>query len=276
MKFVFEKEKLTELMRDFYTLTKIRLVIFDSDFNRVAAYPENECDLCRRIKDNVQGKLLCAKSDKEAFERCLRGQNSFEIYKCHAGLIEAVSPLKMNDIVIGYIMFGQIIEKSDKKNKKDEITEYLSEYTDGDMSQAENLFSSLVSKSDTQISAAAKIMESCACYLCVSELVKVDEGELIFHLDNYINNNIAGDLSVAELCRRFGISKNRLYSISNSIYGMGIANYIRKKKVALAGKHLAAGCSVADAAEKAGFYDYNYFSKIFKRETGLLPSKYKG
>lgn len=275
MKFVFEKEKLTELMRDFYTLTGIRLVLFDSDFNRVAAYPENECEFCRRIKESENGRLLCAKSDKEAFERCLRGQNSSEIYKCHAGLIEAVSPLKMNDIVIGYIMFGQIVEKSDKKNKKDKITEYVADYTGNDLAMAESLFASLVSKSDKQISAAAKIMESCACYLCVSELVKLDEGELIFHLDNFINNNISGDLTVSALCRRFGISKNRLYSISNSIYGMGIANYIRKKKVGLAGQYLKQGYSVADAAEKAGFSDYNYFSKIFKRETGVLPSKYK-
>lgn len=275
MNFVFEKEKLTELMRDFFTLTKIRLVIFDSDFNKVAAYPENECEFCCRIKENDKGKLLCAKSDKEAFERCLRKQNSFDIYRCHAGLIEAVSPLRMNDIVIGYIMFGQIIEKSDKKVRKDEITEYLSEYTKNDISEAERLFSALVSKSDNQINAAAKIMESCACYLCVSELVKVDEGELIFHLDTYINNNIAGDLSVVHLCRKFGISKNRLYTISNSIYGTGIANYIRKKKVGLAGQYLKQGDSVADAAEKSGFSDYNYFSKIFKRETGVLPSKFK-
>ncbi len=275
MKFVFEKEKLIQLMRDFYTLTKIRLVVFDSDFNKVAAYPENECEFCSRIKESEKGRLLCAKSDKEAFERCHRDQNSFDIYKCHAGLIEAVSPLKMNDIVIGYIMFGQIVEKSDKKNAKDKITEYLSDFTGNDGDEAERLFSSLVSKSDVQISAAAKIMESCACYLCVSELVKVDEGELIFHLDNYINNNISRDLSAVELCRRFGISRNRLYAISGSIYGMGIANYIRKKKVNLAGKYLLLGYSVADAAEKAGFSDYNYFSKIFKRETGVLPSKYR-
>ncbi len=274
MKFVFEKEKLTELMRDFYTLTKIRLVVFDSDFNKVAAYPENECEFCCKIKESENGRLLCKKSDKEAFERCLREQNSFEIYKCHAGLIEVVSALKMNDIVIGYIMFGQIVEKSDRKNKKDEITEYLSGFSKNNTEDAERIFSLLVSKSDVQIKAAAKIMESCACYLCVSELVKVDEGELIFHLDNYINNNISEELTVSSLCKRFGISKNRLYSISNSIYGMGIANYIRKKKVALAGKYLKLGYSVADAAEKAGFYDYNYFSKIFKRETGILPSRY--
>lgn len=274
MKFLFEKEKLTELLKDFYTLTKIRPVIFDSDFVKVAAYPEDDCEFCRKIRTNSNGRALCDKSDEVAFRKCSADSN-FNIYRCHAGLVEAVSPLRMNDITIGYIMFGQIVEKNDKKNLKNKITDYIGNFTDNDFSEAERLFSSLVAKKSDQISAAAKIMESCACYLCVSELFKIDNGELIFHLDSYINNNLCADLSVNTLCRKFGINKNRLYEISQSLYGMGIASYIRKKRIKLAEKYLKQGYSVAEAAEKSGFEDYNYFSKIFKKENGQPPSKYK-
>lgn len=38
---------------------------------------------------------------------------------------------------------------------------------------------------------------------------------------------------------------------------------------------LAQNESVAAVARKSGFEDYNYFSKVFKRETGLSPSQYK-
>lgn len=271
MEFIFKKDQLVELMYNFYTLTKIRIVIFDTEFNKVAAYPENECDVCSKIKQRKNGQFLCAQSDREACMICAQ-KNTLHIYKCHAGLIEAVSPLKMNDITLGYIMFGQIVEKRDKKINKDKITDYISSYIN-ENDDAEKLFSTLVSKSDKQIGAAAKIMESCACYLCVKELVKVDSGDLIFLLDNYINNNIKEDLSARHLCEKFGISKNKLYRISNNIYGTGIADYIRKKRIHLAQNYLRQGCSVAEAAEKTGFYDYNYFSKVYKRETGMLPSK---
>ena len=273
MEFIFNKEKLIELMHDFYTLTKIRIVIFDINFNRVAAYPEYEVLLCNKIKNQNDGNFLCKQSDREACMLCA-SKSSLHIYKCHAGLIEAVSPIKMNDITLGYIMFGQIIEKNDKKNNKNKIIEYISKYTEN-VDEAENLFSSLVSKSDKQIRAAAKIMESCACYLCVRDLVQFDTGDLIVIIDNYINNNITEELSVKHLCDKFDISKNKLYALSNKVYGMGIAQYIRKKKIEVAKKHLKQGLSVSEASEKAGFYDYNYFSKIFKRETGILPSKYK-
>lgn len=272
MEFIFKKEQLMELISNFYILTKIRIVIFDTEFNKVAAFPENECEFCSKIRQKKEGDFLCNQSDREACKLCA-SKNALHIYKCHAGLIEAVSPLKMNDITLGYIMFGQIVEKKDKKNNKDTIINYLSQYTD--KTEAEYLFSGLVSKSDKQISAAAKIMESCACYLCVRELVKFDSGDLIFLLDSYINNHITEDLSVKQLCEKFEISKNKLYSISNQIYGTGIADYIRKKRVALAQKYLKQGKSVAEAAELSGFYDYNYFSKIFKRETGVMPSKYR-
>lgn len=259
-------------MQNFYTLTGIRLVIFDSDFERVAAYPESDCEFCKMIRNSTQGHNLCVKSDKKAFLYS-KEHDFLHIYKCHAGLVEAVFPLKMNDIVIGYIMFGQILDKTDKKCGKTDFLKYISQYCDNE-NNCERIFSTLVSKSDKQIKAAAKIMESCACYLCVRELVKLDNDGLIFRVDSYINNNITEDLSVPRLCNEFHISKNKIYELSDSIYGMSIASYIRKKRVEIAKKYLSEGFSVSEAAEKSGFYDSNYFSKIFKRETGVLPSKF--
>ena len=56
---------------------------------------------------------------------------------------------------------------------------------------------------------------------------------------------------------------------------IGIAEYIRKTRISAAKKMLAQNESVSAVARKSGFEDYNYFSKVFKRETGLSPSQYK-
>ena len=50
-------------------------------------------------------------------------------------------------------------------------------------------------------------------------------------------------------------------SISGKYFGMSIARYIRKKRVAYAKEYLKDGKSVADTAKMVGIYDYNYFSK---------------
>lgn len=272
----FEREKLFELLHDFYTLTQIRLAIFDMDFNRIISYPETESDFCIEIKKCDDGKQKCMISDREACWAC-KMKNKLHIYQCHAGLIEAVSPLKMNDITIGYIMFGQIIDKTRERAGRNEIVDYASRYMHKETAQ--KLFGRLVAKDGKQIKAASKIMETCASYLWVSEIVRLEEDNLIYHLTHYISHNITDDLSVDKLCEKFCISRNRLYKISNNFYGMSIAKFIRKKRVELAMKYLKDGFTVAESAELSGFYDYNYFSKIFKRETNMLPSacmaKYK-
>lgn len=51
-------------------------------------------------------------SDRSSFHQC-KTERRLIIYRCHAGLIEAVVPLIDNHIVIGYLMFGQISDASD-------------------------------------------------------------------------------------------------------------------------------------------------------------------
>lgn len=271
MKFIFDNMQLNELLNNFYTLTKIRIVIFDKSFNKIISVPEYECNFCTTLKKNTKAFERCCQSDREACRIC-KETGKLHIYKCHTGLIEAVSPLKMNSIHLGYIMLGQIIDKSDKKNKKTDILNYISDLTEMNLSES---FDKLTAKRPDQIHAAAKIMEICAYYLWMAEMIKISDDHIVIRLTNYINENLQGDLSVDHLCDYFCISRRQLYNISNNYYGMGIAKFIRKKRIEKAEQLLKANCSVAEAANLAGFYDYNYFSKIFKAETGVLPSKVK-
>ncbi len=266
----FDTDKLKEILVSFNNLTNIRFVIFDENFNRILAYPEQSCDFCSAIK-STSAKALCRADDKAACEICKK-TNYIYRYKCHAGLIEVVAPIKMNDIVIGYIMFGQICDKGCDKSK---ISSYAKDYIkDNELLDAS--VKKIVSKSRKQVDAAAEIMNICACYLHASDIIKSDNENIIVPLTNYITANITGNISVDDLCSLFSLSRSKLYEISHKYYGMSIAKYIRKKKVEIAIERFRQkDCSVSEAASSAGFYDYNYFSKVFKAETGKTPSEYK-
>lgn len=266
----FDRASLEEIMTNFYNLTKIRIVIYNERFEKILSVPEYDCDFCTALRSSVLNNR-CTDCDKRARLECLK-TNSIYIYTCHAGLIEAISPIKMNGIILGYIMLGQIVERSEKKKKQREILSYVEEYTKKDM---EEEFGRLTTKSKKQIEAAANIMEACACYIWANQLVKVNEECLSALISRYINNNLTKDLSAEALCDRFGISRNKLYKISRDSFGMGIAAYVRNQRVKNASCMLRSGCTVADAAISSGFGDYNYFSEIFKKATGVLPSKYK-
>lgn len=270
MNITFDTEKLYEIMAHFYTLTKIRIVMFDDDFNKIISIPDNDCGFCGALKENTKLNELCELCDKNARSIC-RSTNNIHTYTCHAGLTEAIAPIKMNGIILGYIMLGQIIDKSEKKKKKDDILKYAHTYISHNLTEE---YDKLTTKSKKQIKAAANIMEACACYLWANRLVRVNEDCLSVLISTYINNNLTADLSVDALCSHFQISRNKLYKISRDSYGTGIASYIRKQRVQNAASMLKSGSTVANAAISSGFADYNYFSEIFKKETGVLPSKY--
>ncbi len=269
MELMFDKDQFKELMTDFYIITGIKIVFFDDNLNPVISVPSEDSEFCTMVKKS--GVLLkrCEECIECEIKKCKK-TNKLSIYKCHSGLTEAVAPIKIDGIIIGYIMIGQIIDAED--NKKDEIIKYVSEYLDGDISEK---FDSLTFKNLSQIKSTAKFMETLISYLIMHNLIKSDHTSLAFKITDYISKNLASDLSVDNLSAIFGISRNALYKIFNDFYGVSVAKYIRKKRIDAAVELINNGVSIADASSIVGFYDYNYFSKVFKSETGILPSKFR-
>lgn len=91
----------------------------------------------------------------------------------------------------------------------------------------------------------------------------------------YLEKNLFpenGVSQLAQLCHMSEVSfrkKFRLYA------GMTPTEYILKQKLQHAKRLLRSGLySVEKAAQAAGFDDPSYFSKVFKKHTGLLPGAY--
>lgn len=271
MKIKADVEKLRELLMIFYDVAKVRIVIFDDDFNKITAYPENSCSFCNIIKQNPLSRKLCKENDRKACAEC-KESDRLCIYKCHAGLFEAVAPIKMNGITLGYIMLGQVLESGENP---DGVLEYASGFVE-DTEALKMACGKLHKKSIKQIESLAKLMEISTCYLEITKLISIDEENIIFHLSNYINDNLCNDLSVESILEHFKISRSRIYEISHKYFGMSIAKYIRRKRVLIAAEHLARkDAKISEAAAASGFFDYNYFSKVFKAEMGVTPTEYK-
>ena len=90
----------------------------------------------------------------------------------------------------------------------------------------------------------------------------------------YIDENLGSHLNTENLCNVFYISRTKLHQISTAAYGVSITKYILDKRMKKARELLRMGKSVESVAEEVGFSTANYFSKVFHRECGILPSKF--
>ncbi len=90
-----------------------------------------------------------------------------------------------------------------------------------------------------------------------------------------MEENIDKNLSISDIAVRCGISESYLKKIFTKYSGSGAAKYFLRLKISRACTMLLAGKSVARTSELLAFGNQQYFSTVFKRETGYSPTAYK-
>lgn len=270
----FDVEQVRELMRAFYRMSGIRFVLFDADYHEIIAYPEDSCDFCRMMKASPNTRRKCQRADRRSFERCEK-ENAAVIYQCHAGLVEATIPLHENENIIGYLMFGQVTDHVDKKRLYEGIDDWQARYG-LDAAALRAGIDRITYKSRDEIEAAAKIMEACTSYIIYKELITPESNRLIEAARTYIEAHLGSELDIAALCRELQVGRTKLYELFRAETGMGIAAYIRRRRIHRAKKLLkTTELSIAEIAEQVGFSDYNYFSRVYKQVYGKSPKRYR-
>ncbi len=269
----FEKEKLTALLKDFYTVVGIRIAIFDNDFNKLTEYPNTPPTICDIIRRTPEGLAACKECDQRAFERAKRKQSAHS-YICHAGITEAITPIQLNGGVVGYAIFAHLMPRENYEGTVAEICNRCHKYADEET--LENAVRELNTYSQKELSAAMRLLEAIASFLQYSNVVNWKNEDIVFNLNKYISENLAADLSNDILCSHFYISRTKLYQISMQAFGMGISQYVNYKRMDKAKELLAdKSLSITEIARKVGFHDYNYFCKTFRKTVGLAPGKYR-
>ena len=263
-----------ELMKSFYMLSGIRSVLFGTDFKEITSYPKESCGFCKLMKSCPKTRRKCNYADRRSFEKCEK-ENGLVLYKCHAGLVEAVMPLYENKNIIGYLMFGQITDNPDKTELYSKTTEW-EEKCGLDREALELGIESITYKSESHIRAAAKIMEACTYYMILQELILPDSSKVLEGAKAYIECHLGENIEIENMCRELQVGRTKLYEIFRDEVKMGVSKYILHRRMHRAKKLLkSTDMSVDKIAESVGFADYNYFSRVFKKTYGKSPKSYR-
>lgn len=92
---------------------------------------------------------------------------------------------------------------------------------------------------------------------------------------DYINNNFENQLTLDAVAKAAYLSVNQLCRLFSEHCGTTVAKYITSKRITEAKKMLAGGRSVTETAMLCGFGDYSGFIRVFKKNVGMTPGKYK-
>ncbi len=267
----FDRAGTEDLLRHFYTLTGIKICVFDRDFREIAFYPLQWIPFCQYVHSTSKGAALCGESERWALETCRRTGRRV-MFTCRMGLTECAAPIICDGGTLGYVMLGEI-RGAEADGRVPEETVRACGLDPGEL---QRLYDGLEPVERAVVQSAAEILEACASYIYLKGLLRENAGELQKQMDRYLTEHLAEPLGTAELCRAFGYSRTAMYRMFREFYGETILEHVTRLRVARAKALLLEGDEkVFRVAAMVGFSDYNYFIKVFKRTTGLSPLQYR-
>lgn len=92
----------------------------------------------------------------------------------------------------------------------------------------------------------------------------------------YLDEHFTIPITLEQTAEKFNISISHLSRQFKLVTGKNFSDYIKEKRIAYACKLLeTTELHIGDIGALCGYEDYFHFSKVFKKTTGLTPSKYR-
>lgn len=271
---IFNIEKLKSLLRDFYEITQIRITVFDERLDELVSYPPQVAPYCRVIRGTAKGFDACINCDARACAVAAKRRDTY-IYQCHAGLTEAIMPLYVGDIPVGYLLFGHVFSYEDREQGIRTVLEHCAPLKVEEQLLRKTLSDAVFHRED-YVKSAAQILHAVASYLIMEQMATLQNEKLAVKLDSILSATFTENISADTLCAELGIGKTQLYKLSKELYGCGVAGRIRQLRMERARLLLKdPDKSIAQIAPLCGYGDYNYFITVFTRETGMPPNEWR-
>ena len=256
----YDFSKLKSVFMDFYNVTGINVNLVTTDYRimRFNKIPHN--DYCTYIQSTQEGREACKWSDIRLIERC-RESKKCEVHVCHAGLVDVAVPLIYDDIILGYLIFGQMRTKSSKCPCEKTALEY---------------FDALPLADDKKIESIRKIATMLANHILFEDMLKPESNALVIKTTAYIDENLEKELTIDIIAKNVHVSKSTLYHNFHKFLKCTVSEYINVKCVERSAGYLKnLSFSVDEVSSLVGYSSPSYFTMNFKKIMGITPTKYR-
>ena len=267
MKITYNIERLREIVDDVCTLTGVAMAIADTNHEFLYVNARESNEYCTLVQTSPHCHEMCRRCDRAMMDKAEELGRPFS-HICHAGLFDTGMPIRKEGVTVGYLVFGRI---RDRERLDDATLAALTaEGLDG-----EALTEKYAATREIGPARRASLLRLLS-HVFFDRAIALEHDHLIARATALIEEDLAAPLSVNYLCARLFVSKNLLYRSFRSFFGKTVNEYVTDCRIARAMELLRNTPKSAHAiAEEVGVANYTYFTKLFKRKTGLSPTEYR-
>jgi len=130
-----------------------------------------------------------------------------------------------------------------------------------------------------------RFSQQCATHLLISDSGKLNlilpqfnnhKDEKINEIQDWIHSHSSSLITINDLAKQFNFSERNLKRRFTQATGISINRYVQEVRIDRAKKQLlATDKTVNEISEEVGYENSSFFSRLFKKSTGLTPAKWR-
>lgn len=98
----------------------------------------------------------------------------------------------------------------------------------------------------------------------------------VAQVTDYIHSHLQEQIYITELAEQVYLNEQYLARLFKKTLGLSILEYITRERLKLARELLlTTDYPINRVADSVGYDNYSYFTRLFKRETGMTPQEYR-
>lgn len=237
------------------------------------------CAFCEKARALPGGREECTKSDKSDAIMLAKQYKEPFFFECHMGMRELVIPLMREDSLLGILFVGQCrTEEGDSAR-----IALNAKRLNGDPEEFTRLYEELPLISQKHLLSVGTILSEYFDVriwnnelLAPSTASRPSNQELAEAINNFIRLNYRYNISPREIANELHVNPSYASRRFSQHYNRTITERITEVRIKRARALLAeTDAPIGNIAMNVGFNDVNYFSRIFKKATGLSPTQYR-
>ena len=264
-----EIKKIMDLLSSLFLIrTSLVYAIDDEQYTReIAGNNGDYQDYCKLIQKELKHK--CIACDRDKFREANEKKEPI-LYRCYNGLYEMFLPLFIENILVGYLHFGQVRAEDDFKTIRDECS--LNNYSKPQ--DLERSYNSMNVIPKEKLILISELFLKFSEIMLNNKLIELKRARPEYYLKRYVEENLDKRINVKTAADAVGRSTSFVTHKFKEVYGKTFHNYLNHARVEHS-KKLLRKYKISETYQQCGFNNRFHFSKVFKKIEGITPHEYQ-
>lgn len=268
LKYIFQAEA-QEILDLFTDIFRIRIAFFTAEGRELKVGKNKSlCRYCQLLRDHLNYESVCLTLDDRMRQVAAKSGKSVS-YTCHGGMTESITPVIMDEVVIGFLMIGQF--KSSSTPLPASINrQWLKQFGNHELQAA---FEATPCYPDREAEHIVKLFNVLVDLILYRHMIEFYGNNSIQPLMRFMQTHMEENLVLAEGARILLQSKSSLAQKFKEATGKGFKRYQIDLKLDKADEYFRKHpeMTIREVAQRLGYQDQYYFSRLYKKYRGHSP-----